>query len=213
MTRTHMLITQMKQQLEQFKSHLEKFAIQYAADVRKDPAFRRQFQQMCANIGVDPLASNKGFWAELLGIGDFYYELGVQIVEICMHTRAENGGLMDVTDLTQRLTVLRKGSVRKEISADDVSRAVATLKPLGSGFKVVKMGTRTLVQSVPKELNSDHTALLEYLQEKGKSAEELSAVLKWQPVRVETAINQLLLDGICWEDQHQTTSYWVMAFK
>jgi len=25
---------------------------------------------------VDPLASNKGFWAELLGIGDFYYELG-----------------------------------------------------------------------------------------------------------------------------------------
>jgi len=32
---------------------------------------------MCANIGVDPLASNKGFWAELLGIGDFYYELGM----------------------------------------------------------------------------------------------------------------------------------------
>jgi ESCRT-II complex subunit VPS22 len=32
---------------------------------------------MCAKVGVDPLASNKGFWAELLGIGDFYYELGV----------------------------------------------------------------------------------------------------------------------------------------
>ncbi|KAI3672596.1 hypothetical protein L6452_38691 [Arctium lappa] len=31
---------------------------------------------MCAKVGVDPLASNKGFWAELLGIGDFYYELG-----------------------------------------------------------------------------------------------------------------------------------------
>ncbi len=31
---------------------------------------------MCAKCGVDPLASNKGFWAELLGIGDFYYELG-----------------------------------------------------------------------------------------------------------------------------------------
>jgi len=24
---------------------------------------------------VDPLASNKGFWAEVLGIGDFYYEV------------------------------------------------------------------------------------------------------------------------------------------
>lgn len=45
-------------------------------DIRKNPAFRSQFHEMCAKVGVDPLASNKGFWAELLGIGDFYYELG-----------------------------------------------------------------------------------------------------------------------------------------
>lgn len=35
---------------------------------------------MCAKVGVDPLASNKGFWAELLGIGDFYYELGIKLI-------------------------------------------------------------------------------------------------------------------------------------
>ena len=35
---------------------------------------------MCAKVGVDPLASNKGFWAELLGIGDFYYELGMFVL-------------------------------------------------------------------------------------------------------------------------------------
>lgn len=46
-------------------------------DIRKKPAFRAQFHEMCAKVGVDPLASNKGFWAELLGIGDFYYELGM----------------------------------------------------------------------------------------------------------------------------------------
>jgi len=46
--------------------------------VRRDPAFRAQFHAMCANVGVDPLASNKGAWAQLLGFGDFYYELGVQ---------------------------------------------------------------------------------------------------------------------------------------
>jgi ESCRT-II complex subunit VPS22 len=39
---------------------------------------------MCNSIGVDPLASNKGFWAQLLGFGDFYYELAVQIIEICI---------------------------------------------------------------------------------------------------------------------------------
>ena len=49
------------------------------ADITRDPAFRAQFHAMCAAAGVDPLASNKGFWTELLGFGDFYYELGVQI--------------------------------------------------------------------------------------------------------------------------------------
>ena len=43
---------------------------------RRDPEFRRRFQEMCAQIGVDPLASGKGFWSNMLDIGDFYYELG-----------------------------------------------------------------------------------------------------------------------------------------
>lgn len=46
------------------------------SDIKKNPIFRAQFHEMCAKVGVDPLASNKGVWAELLGIGDFYYELG-----------------------------------------------------------------------------------------------------------------------------------------
>lgn len=64
---------------------------------------------MCNSIGVDPLActwngsdyccyfclklprltAKKGFWAQMLGFGDFYYELGVQIVEVCL--RYESG--------------------------------------------------------------------------------------------------------------------------
>lgn len=52
---------------------------------------RKRFHR---NRRVDPLASNKGFWAEVLGVGDFYYELAVQIVEICLSTRSVNGGLM-----------------------------------------------------------------------------------------------------------------------
>jgi EAP30/Vps36 family len=42
---------------------------------------------MCAAIGVDPLVSNVGMWAQLLGIGDFYSELGVQVIEACLATR------------------------------------------------------------------------------------------------------------------------------
>ena len=39
-------------------------------------------KEMCASIGVDPLASNKGFWSNMLDIGDFYYELGNNITII-----------------------------------------------------------------------------------------------------------------------------------
>ena len=42
-------------------------------------------------LTFDVLAS-KGFWAEMLWVGDFYYELGVQIVEVCMATNHRNGG-------------------------------------------------------------------------------------------------------------------------
>ena len=65
----------MRAQLAEFKASLEKFALKHKAAIKRDPAFRASFHKMCANVGVDPLASNKGFWAEVLGIGDFYYEV------------------------------------------------------------------------------------------------------------------------------------------
>lgn len=39
------------------------------ADIRKQPEFRAQFHAMCVSIGVDPLASNKGIWNKILGLG------------------------------------------------------------------------------------------------------------------------------------------------
>ena len=75
------------------------------SDIKQDPVFRAQFHNMCANVGVDPLASNKGMWAQLLGFGDFYYELGVQIVEACLATKAYNGGFMELGSLTKAVQV------------------------------------------------------------------------------------------------------------
>lgn len=38
--------------------------------------------------------AGKGFWSEMLGVGDFYYELGVQIIEVCLALKHRNGGKM-----------------------------------------------------------------------------------------------------------------------
>lgn len=43
-------------------------------------------------IFLMPITAGKGFWAEMLGVGDFYYELGVQIIEVCLATSHRNGG-------------------------------------------------------------------------------------------------------------------------
>ena len=71
---------------------------------------------MCANVGVDPLASNKGMFAQLLGIGDFYYQLGVQIIEACLATRTHNGGMVELS-LLRHLVQVRLGSMAQLIDA------------------------------------------------------------------------------------------------
>ncbi|KAK3811455.1 MAG: EAP30/Vps36 family-domain-containing protein [Linnemannia gamsii] len=98
---------QLQGQLDTFKSNLENFARNHRKDIQKDPVFRMHFQKMCGNIGVDPLASSKGVWGELLGVGDFYYELGIQIIDVCLSTRALNGGLMELSEVKRRVDRMR----------------------------------------------------------------------------------------------------------
>ena len=44
-------------------------------------------------------------WAQLLGrsVNDFYFELAVRAVEVCGATRGENGGLIGVRELRERV--------------------------------------------------------------------------------------------------------------
>lgn len=86
-------ISHVSSQLEVFRTNLQQFAIKHKHSIKKDPEFRKKFQIMCSKIGVDPLASKKGFWSELLDVGDFYYELAVQIIEVCIITRFVPNGL------------------------------------------------------------------------------------------------------------------------
>ena len=72
-------LQEMNKQLGEFKTHLETFAVKYKKEISMNPVFRNQFLKMCKEIGVDPLSSNKGFWVDVLGVGDFYYELAVSV--------------------------------------------------------------------------------------------------------------------------------------
>ncbi|KAJ3061774.1 ESCRT-II subunit protein snf8 [Podochytrium sp. JEL0797] len=206
-------LQQLRQQLGVFKENLEAFSIKYRTEIRSNPQFRAHFQSMCASIGVDPLASNKGFWAEVLGVGDFYYELAVQIAEICIATRPTNGGLISFPTLKSHLLKMR-GSNAQPISDDDISQSIKTLSSLGSGYEVVTFGSQNMVQSVARELNKDYETVLAVALERGYvGLVELERMLGWESGRVELVLRKLLQDGVCWIDtQAEPHQYWVASF-
>uniref|UniRef100_A0A224YMG2 Vacuolar-sorting protein SNF8 n=1 Tax=Rhipicephalus zambeziensis TaxID=60191 RepID=A0A224YMG2_9ACAR len=195
-------LQQMTRQMEAFRAKLQGFAAKHKNDIRKNPQFRRQFQEMCATAGVDPLASSKGFWADMLGVGDFYYELGVQIIEVCLATSHRNGGLMSLEELRERVTKSRSSAQRQEeITQDDLLRAIEKLKALGKGFQLISIGCRYLVQSVPTELSLDHTTVIKQAGTTGyASVGSLVQDLGWDNDRALKALEDLLKEGLVWLD-------------
>ncbi|KDO21430.1 hypothetical protein SPRG_12437 [Saprolegnia parasitica CBS 223.65] len=199
LTQSH--LAHVQAQLDVFKTNLEAFAVKYKAQIKKDPAFRMRFQVMCSKIGVDPLASQKGFWSELLDMGDFYYELGVQIIEVCILTRPKNGGLIPIHELL-RLLDKKRGLRMQRISEDDIKRSVKKLKVLGEGFQVIELGAKTMIVTVPVELSQDHSAILLLAQEtQGMVTTALLAEkLLWDVNRSTIALNVLLRESMVWVD-------------
>jgi ESCRT-II complex subunit VPS22 len=208
-------LSQLQQQLQTFQSHLETFAAAHRDQINKDPQLRYHVQKMCAKIGVDPLASKKGFWADTLGLGSFYYELGVQIVGVCMDTRPQNGGLLEVCDLLELLRA-KRGRSASPITAEDVHRAIKKLRVLGDGYDIVVLQGRSYVQSVPVVLNRDHLAVLAVAQDNSGmvTIPQLVSSLGWEPVRGETVVERMLSEGLCWLDAQNTSpnacteAYW-----
>lgn len=202
-------LQQMTRQMDAFRTKLQAFASKHKNEIRKNPHFRRQFQEMCATAGVDPLASSKGFWADMLGVGDFYYELGVQVVEVCLATSHRNGGLMSLEELRDRVARSRGSLARQEeISQDDLLRAIEKLSTLGKGFRLIAVGARYLVQSVPTELSLDHTTLIRQASASGyASLGSLVRDLSWDEDRARKALEDLLKEGLVWIDTQAPGEY------
>jgi len=219
-------------QLSVFRSLLQQFAQTHAKDIRSDPSFRAQFARMCTAIGVDPLATSSGsgsgggggggassIWAQLLGktVNDFYFELAVRVVEVCGATRGENGGLIGLREVRERLSAASAAasssgsdgcSDNGGISEDDVRRAVETLKPLGGSYGIVRVGRKEYIRSVPRELSNDQAAALEAAQVLGYvSVSMLHDNLAWEGARCRTVIDDLVAEGMLWVDK-QTGGEW-----
>lgn len=159
---------QLSSQLETFQQALAAFASTHAKDIKANPQYRATFSKMCTAIGIDPLASTanpqKSIWSEMLGLGELYHELAVQVVEICRRTRGDNGGLISVSEIASLMNAKNQRFGGSQVGEDDIVRAVKPLKVLESGFEVIVIGARLMVRSVPRELNLDQSVVLEAAQ-------------------------------------------------
>ena len=98
-----------------------------------------------------------------------------------------------------------------DISDDDVLRAVESLKPLGSGFSMVMVGSRQMIRSIPKELSTDQSTVLETIQIfEPITCSMIVDNLGWEQERAETVLQDLLADSLLWiDEQCPESEYWL----
>ncbi len=201
-------LTSVQDTLTNFKTSLTEFARKHKSRINQDPEFRQQFHQMCISVGVDPLASGKGFWADLLGIGDFYYELSVKILNICLQTRSINGGIITLKDLLHRLRDYHGNNQSiMRINREDLLRALEKVSVLGNSIRVVSLpSNEKVVLSIPMEINVEHEIIINYAMESNGCIPRDQFLLSsnWTLDRFHRVLNPLIEEGAVWVDNRKS---------
>ena len=75
------------------------------------------------------------------------------------------------------------------------------------------LGSKQMIRSIPKELNTDQSTVLEAIQVLGYvSVSMLQINLQWERARAVAVIDDLLGDSLVWlDDQGEEKEYWSPA--
>lgn len=118
---------------------------------------------------------------------------------------------MPLDELFQRLIKSRGKIASRELSTDDVLRAIDKLKILGNGFSIIQLNHgRILVQSVPGELSMDQNQVVQAAQESASvSLPQLKGSLGWTEDRCYKVLQDSVREGLAWVDlQDEGVVYW-----
>ncbi|BGP14662.1 hypothetical protein JCM10213_001628 [Rhodosporidiobolus nylandii] len=216
-------------QLATFQAALTAFSTHHRAKILSSPSFRTHFSQLCAELGVDPLGGgSKGLW-DKIGVGDWYYALGVQVVDVCLQKRERGGGLVALDEVIREVAKLRGGAAKgkdgkgksrataaggaaatTEVTEADVQRAIEALEPLGCGYAIIQVGGKKVVRCSPGGLDRDSLVVVEAASGTGRGSVTREEVLAftardgaaWDLDRVERALEKALMDdGMVWVDE------------
>ena len=125
--------------MSQLSSQLEAFGVSHREEIQKstrsDPQWRARFLDLFRSVGVDPLSSSKNMWSAALGNGlvHFYSDLAISASQMCVATRPLNGGLISLTELTERLRKARRRFPQAAGGAAAAAAAAASTAAVLSG--------------------------------------------------------------------------------
>mmetsp|Transcript_42001 Transcript_42001/g.48716 ORF Transcript_42001/g.48716 Transcript_42001/m.48716 type:complete len:238 (+) Transcript_42001:25-738(+) len=186
---------ELKKVYEEFQASLLNFAKERPKEIKKNPESRSKFNQMCLDLGIDPMVSKKTMWSDI-GFGDYYSELAIKIYRILISKRKTNGGLMKISDVVEVYNKRSKDPEDK-IQRDDVKKALESISELGSACTL----KGEYICSVPIDLSDDSMDLLTVAEEHGYvSAALLAKARGWPEERFKRQINQMLSEGLVWID-------------
>ena len=193
-------LDELKKQIETFSSNLSDFASKHKEDIRKNPEFRKEFYMMCTEMGVDPLAS-KSIWNKTLNLSEFYYELAIQIISISLNIRDRVGSLIEVSEMKNYLTKVRKID---DISELDIIKAIESVSDLKCGFQIVNLSqNKKAVVTIPLHLSNDTNIIMEIAMEnKGFITFHLFKAKNnnYDQESFELLISNLINKGLVWID-------------
>ena len=207
--------------IQLLEERLRTLAKKHEALIRRDPYVRKQFKILADSLGIDLLESRANVFSKTLGFGDYYYELSVRVIEICIHEKQYAGGLVPLQTVLRQL---QKSRPHDHISEADVVYSLEKIGVLGSGYKVVKLSDKSsYIQATPEELSTDVLTVLKVAATKGTSpvltVKELTeAPLSWTRLRAERALDDAMKKGMAWieylEDDPKARSrpcaYWFL---
>ena len=121
-----------------------------------------------------------------MGGVNFYYELGVQLFNVCLGLRSRTGGVLELSvalNWVNRLRGDRVGAVTEE----DLRKSIDTMSVLGKGLTVMRTpdGSEFII-SVPIELDMDPQVLISRGKERGMV--EKSMMGDWSVQRFQKAV-------------------------
>ncbi len=160
-------VTKLKECVIKVQSSLKSIVMNQKKQLEKDEEYQKRFYKLCNDIGVDPFTQKKGFLSGLLNknLDEFYKQLGMRVLGVCLDTRYENGGLIKLSEIKERLNSNSDGTKAGHVHSADIRMAVEKLSVLSSSLCIVHIedeegGEVEYIKSADMELSGDSLKIL-----------------------------------------------------